>query len=235
MHAEPAESNVHRSLDEEKAKRVSMNGFNRIIRRCLHAFAADHGSAAVSFILTFPIFLTIVAVIVQLALMVNARIMVAVLPGRCRPIGDDKPFLTDIRKMSGMPLHPRKLCALGPEATSGSSRRCGGCAVNALRSLGVDVPDSLAARYAYAMEATTVSWSPEIDFAARSKASEVEVTVNYQFHLTVPSGDADGACAQKHRIGGLSVDCSGRFPARAAWKLRMAARRKPTAMVGLIK
>src|SRR5207237_1241107 len=54
---------------------VPMTSFVLRILRVLHR--RDDGSAAVSFIMAFPIFLWIIAILVQMVLLVNAKIMVS--------------------------------------------------------------------------------------------------------------------------------------------------------------
>src|SRR5215212_9878765 len=62
-----------RMMNAEKGRRCRPSSILHSSFIILHS---DTGSAAVSFILAFPIFLTIVGIVVQMALMVNAKIMV---------------------------------------------------------------------------------------------------------------------------------------------------------------
>jgi Flp pilus assembly protein TadG len=153
----------------------------RMFDRLTRSFVCDEGSAAVSFILTFPIFMTIVAVIVQLSLMVNARIMVAAAADAAAraamtSLPDEHP--ENVTAAAVLALTP-----LSPEATEASTD--GSAYAAAMNKVGVTVPETFAARYAFAAAATDVSWTPQPDFV-KSKGSEIEVTVNYRFPLTVP-------------------------------------------------
>ena len=159
-----------------------MTFIQRIAARIRHAFIGDDGSASISFIATFPIFMTIVAVIVQLALMVNARITVAAAADAAAraamtSLPDEHP--ENITHAALIALAP-----LSPEAT-GDAGSDGTTYANAMKKLGVAVPDTFAARYTFAAAATDVSWTPQRTFVS-SKGTEVEVTVNYKVPLTVP-------------------------------------------------
>jgi Flp pilus assembly protein TadG len=151
-------------------------------RRTLDRFSSDSGAAAVSFILCFPIFLTIVAIIVQMALMVNAKLMVAnaadsAARAAATSLPDGHP--ENVGHAAWLTLAP-----LSPQAATGIASEAAADA-DALKQMGVEVPPTFASRATYAKEATTVTWSPERDFAHES-ATEIEVKVTYRFRLTVP-------------------------------------------------
>lgn len=159
-----------------------MGNCRTIHRRILHRLACDDGAAAVSFILTFPIFMTIIAVIVQLALIVNAKIIVShaadtAARAAMTSLPDEHP--EDVRRAAWLAVTP-----LSPQAGTSAASEAADVA-SAMRQVHGDIPESFAGRYTYAMEATDVSWAPEREFA-RSEAAPVEVNVTYQFRLTVP-------------------------------------------------
>lgn len=155
---------------------------DRLLHRAPAIYAgADAGAAAVSFILAFPIFLTIVGIVVQIALMVNARIMVqhaadSAARAAATSLPDGQP--ENIDRAAWISLAP-----LSPQAADANSQATED--YEALKNLGVNVADSFPKRYAYAMEATSVTYAPHADFAA-SAGQPVMVTVRYKFQLTVP-------------------------------------------------
>ena len=138
---------------------------------------------AVSFLLTLPIFLTIVAIIVQYALLVNAKLQVeeaAYMAGRAAVTAlpdEQEGAIHRAARMALAPLSPVAGDAADPE---------GSAMLEALLASGVEVPESFAGRYTYALEATEVTWLPEDVDWAHSRGREVEVTVRYRFWLTVP-------------------------------------------------
>jgi Flp pilus assembly protein TadG len=154
------------------------------LTRLRKTLRSDDGAAAVSFILAFPIFLTIVAIIVQLALMVNAKLMVVnaadtAARSAATSLPDEHP--ENIHHAAWLALAPVSPRAEGPVASEAAA------AADALRRVGVEVPDTFAARATYAKDATTVSWDPDPrEGFADKPAQEVDVTVTYRFRLTVP-------------------------------------------------
>lgn len=151
-------------------------------RTILARLRGDDGAAAVSFILTFPIFLLIVAIIVQLALIVTAKIMVShaadtAARAAMTSLAEDKP--ENVRRAAWIALAPvSPVSEVSPTSEAVS-------VAEALRQLGTPVADSFAGRYTYAAEATQVRWTPDRDFIS-AEGSTVEVEVSYQFRLTVP-------------------------------------------------
>jgi Flp pilus assembly protein TadG len=142
----------------------------------------DRGAATTSFILAFPIFLTIVGIIVQMALMVNAKIIVnhaadAAARAAVTSLPDGHP--ENITTAALIALAP-----LSPKADTNSSDAQG--VYDALQNIGANVADSFPARYSYAEQATQVSWTPDSQDLSQSVAQPVEVTVTYRFQLTVP-------------------------------------------------
>lgn len=159
--------------------------------RTLHS---DHGGAAVSFIIAFPIFLWIIAILVQYILLVNAKILIthsAATAARAAvtalPEGNpDK--ITTAACMSLAPLSPVATTPIAPEATT---------IYEALQQVGVNVPGTFPARYTYALAATQVSYTPQDNYIPQfiwlpqdefvhSRGRLIDVTVTYRFRLTVP-------------------------------------------------
>ena len=152
-----------------------------------------------SFILALPIFLTIVSVVVQLALMVNAKIMVAhaadaAARAAATSLPDGHPEnIAHAARLALVPVCPQATTSTAPEADADAA---------ALRTLGVNVADSFPARYTYAMDATKVSWTPaDLDFAS-SAGQTVDVTVTYKFQLTVPGAMRLGE-GENTTVGGI--------------------------------
>jgi hypothetical protein len=181
---------------------VAANDFLRKIAAALHD---DSGAAAISFIFCLPIFLTIVGIIVQLALMVNAKIVVtqaadAAARAAMTSLPDEHP--ENIQQAAWMTLVP--ICPKSQSSGGGGAEASD--AYQALQRLGVDVPDSFPDRYGYAMQAAKVSWSPDdVDFA-HSAGQEVQVKVTYRFLLTVP-GAMRMLATDKESVAGVE----GRF------------------------
>lgn len=154
----------------------------RVARRALRALHDDGGAASISFIIALPIFLTIVAILVQLGLMVNAKVVVAHAADTaarsavtCLP--EDRPEA--VQQAAWLAL-----ASVSPISTAGTAVEADDMA-EALGNAGVDVPSSLAGRISYAREATSVTWTPQRDFR-RSAGGPIDVTVTYRFRLTVP-------------------------------------------------
>ena len=178
------------------------------------AFNIQHsrrGSAAVSFILAFPIFLTIVGVVVQMALMVNAKIMVthaadAAARAAATSLPDGHPENIQRAAWTALaPVSPKSPNAAASEATD---------TADALKRVGANPSVTFAARYAYAMGATDVTWTPQKDFAG-TPGEVVEVTVTYKFMLTVPGAmrmvpDADPTTVAGVKGRFWSVTAKGR-------------------------
>src|SRR5215208_3151052 len=106
------------------------------LRVGLRALHDDRGAAAVSFILAFPIFLTIVSILVQMALMVNAKLTVqhaadAAARAAATSLPDGHP--ENVSRAAWMALAP-----LSPKATT-TPASAASADYDALKSLGVDV------------------------------------------------------------------------------------------------
>lgn len=146
----------------------------RLAAYLAHRFREDRGGAAVSFILALLIFIPLVAILVQYALLANAK---AMLDHACATTARAAlTALPDEREeqvvraavFSLTPLSP-KAAGVDPEADR---------VYSALLAVGAEVPASFPERYSYAMEATEVSY-PDVDGGPW-------IQVEYRFLLTVP-------------------------------------------------
>ncbi len=152
-------------------------------RRLIAALHSDRGSVSISFILCLPIFLTIVGIIVQLALLVNAKIMIDhALHVAARSAVTALPehqfdAINRAVRLSLVPLCPQATTSVTQEATDVS---------DALSACGITVPASFAPRYTYATEAATVTWNPSATDYRQTAGQAVQVTLHYKFNLTVP-------------------------------------------------
>jgi len=194
------------------ADRVRRDRLSSILHSSFILLHSDGASAAVSFILAFPIFLTIVAIVVQMALMVNAKIMVthaadAAARAAATSLPDGHP--ENVQKAAWQALAPISPKSTGAAASEGSD------VYNALKAVGAKPSETFAARYTYAMGATDVTWTPQQKDFEGSPGQEVEVTVTYKFMLTVPGAmrmvpDADPATVAGVKGRFWSVTAKGR-------------------------
>lgn len=154
----------------------------RVMLRRLRRWVNDNrGTAAVSFLLVLPVFMTVVALVLQYAVLANgnnivhaaslrvARTAVTALP-------EDRE--DEIRQSAYFAL-----AQLSPQAPGNPAGEAVDVA-NALARAGIQVDDTFASRYTYAMQATEVEW-PNRDYR-RSNGQDIEVTIRYKFMLTVP-------------------------------------------------
>ena len=173
-----------------------ING-NRKPPTLLARLHSDDGTVAVSFILVLPIFLLVFGVILQYALLVNAKIMVdqaALASARTAttflPTDPQIDFLdlnsTQAINASDMINRAARiqLVPLSPAAKDNSNAAEEQAVEAGFTNAGVKLPSSFATRYAYASQATKVTW-PDQDYP-RLKGQEIQVQVTYQFYLTVP-------------------------------------------------
>jgi len=160
------------------------------------------GTVAVTFLLALPIFLVIICVMVQYAMLVNARMGVnraVMAAGRSAvtslPTDPDVDYVDgehNVRRAAWMALEP--LSPKGTDIAMDAQE-----VVAAMENLGVSVPSSYAARYSYAQAATTVEWVriddddipitvstwEPIDYAEHV-GQRIRLTVTYKFHINVP-------------------------------------------------
>ena len=153
----------------------------------------DRGSVAIQFILTLPILLTILGVLVQYALLVNAKLtMERALASAARSAMTALPTNQMLGEAGGPDAVRRAalmvLESLSPKAESEVSTEAQTVA-NALASVGLPPPDgTYAARYTYAQAATEVSISG--GNYATSPGERITLTISYDFRLTVPGVNA---------------------------------------------
>jgi hypothetical protein len=160
----------------------------------------EGGTAAVSFILCLPVFLTIVGIIVQFALMINAKMMVnnaAAAAARSAMTSLPEEHPENVKKAACFMLVP-----VSPKAAIASSQDARDYS-QALKDLQADAPPTFPERYTYAENAVVVSY-PNRDYK-RLPGQEIEVTVSYKFFLTVPG--AKGLFGWAGNIAGVE----GRF------------------------
>ena len=174
------------------------------LRRFARALHSDRGSAAVPFILALPIFLWIVAIIVQYAIIVNAKLLI-----------DHAAQSAARAAVTSLPEnHPENVAAaaylslatLSPLSTLPPSVQADNV-YRALQTAGIPAADTFPARYTYAMEATRVNWTPQnpqVDFPT-SRGRPLDVTVTYRLCLSVPG--ARGLIGSADTVAGIS----GRF------------------------
>jgi Flp pilus assembly protein TadG len=158
----------------------------------------DRGAATTSFILAFPIFLTIVGIVVQMALMVNAKVVVnhaADVAARAAVTSLPDGHPENISQAAWVALAP-----LSPKAAASTSQSQ--TVYSALQQVGANVADSFPARYSFAQEATQVTWSPDSQDLSQSAGQPLTVVVTYRFQLTVP-GIMKMAQASEDTVAGV--------------------------------
>ena len=160
----------------------------------------DGGTAAVSFILCLPVFLAILTVFVQFALMLNAKLMVsnaaaAAARSAITSLPEETP--DNVKHAACMMLVP-----VSPKAVTGVSQEAQGLS-DAIKTLNADAPSAFAERYTYAENAVVVMY-PNLDYKHKP-GQDIEVTVSYKFFLTVPG--ARGLLGQAGNVAGVD----GRF------------------------
>lgn len=155
------------------------------LRQFARALHSDRGSAAVPFILALPIFLLIVAILVQYAIIVNAKLLIDhAAQSAARSAVTSLP--------EGQPDNVRaaaylSLATVSPPATIPDWPQAD-AVYQALQTSGIPVTATFPARYNYAMHATTVDWNPpstQVDYTT-SHGRQIDVTVTYRLCLTVP-------------------------------------------------
>ena len=171
------------------------------LRRFARTLHSDQGSAAVPFILALPIFLWIVAILVQYTLIVNAKLLIdhaAQSAARAAVTSLPEGHPENVRAAAYL-----SLATLSPVATVPVQSQAD-AVYQALQTSGIPVADSFPARYTYAMDAAQVDWNPQIDFTT-SPGRQTDVTVTYRLCLTVPGamgliGSADTVAGIKGRF-----------------------------------
>lgn len=166
----------------------------------------DRGTVAVTFLLTLPILLWVLAIIIQWGLIVNAQITLnAAAAAAARSAMTALPTDPQIDAVGegptaipfdGAAAVKRAAClrltSISPVAPNGDAPDD---LVQALQNAGASLNPSFASRYAYADAATEVHWQiiggdgtqdpPPSDLCKRAD-TELQFTVTYKFHLNVP-------------------------------------------------
>lgn len=143
---------------------------------------ADEGAMAVAFVLVFPIILGLIAILVQLALLVNGRLMVeqaAQAAARSAVTSLPEDYPDQVSRAAYMALTP-----LSPKADSADQD--GQDMMDALGTLGVQPLPTFALRYTYAKAATKVTWTSPLGAYPSNQGQPMELTVAYKFPLIVP-------------------------------------------------
>jgi|GEM_PF-5373294 len=159
----------------------------------------EHGGAAVPFILALPIFLTILAVIIQFALLVNAKITLnqaaqATARAAMTSLPDELP--TNVQRAARMSLAP-----VSPAAKTGLSNEAVEI-TSSLATLGINPGNTYGARYTYAEAVTNASYPNQVGSNfAYNEGQLVEVHVDYLVYLPVPI--AQRFIGQRRTIAGI--------------------------------
>jgi Flp pilus assembly protein TadG len=168
-------------------------------RKFLRLFKGhDKGTVAVTFLLSLPILLTVIGVLVQYALLANARLTVdRAVQAAARSAMTALPTDPVIGEPGGAAYVERSafmiLESLSPASPQGGSTD-GIMVAAALQDVGANPPASYAARFNYAQQATRITIEPinssngvvpAMDYP-RTAAPRVRITVTYDFQLTVP-------------------------------------------------
>jgi Flp pilus assembly protein TadG len=175
-----------------------IHSFRHLLRR-LHQ--ADRGTVAVTFLLSLPILLTIIAIIIQYALISTARLTLdralaaaarsAMTTLPTNPVNDNLDAPAMIKRSALMNLE-----AISPR--SPVVNLDAGGVWSSLRTAGINVPDDYPARYSYADAATTVTIQPlaandVVLFGSppyyQQTAPRARITISYEFLLTVPAAN----------------------------------------------
>lgn len=163
-----------------------------LLRRIIRLFQGrDRGTVAITFLLSLPILMTILGVIVQYALLINAKLTInRALAAAARSAMTSLPTDPAIDQVNGMQNVTRTaligLAPLSPVATSSSVEATE--VTQALQTLGIAEPDSFAGRYTYAATAANISITPQnVNNAyVTTAAPYINISITYQFKLTMP-------------------------------------------------
>ncbi|MEI7766492.1 MAG: hypothetical protein WCJ97_03540 [Phycisphaerae bacterium] len=152
----------------------------------LRALHNEEASVSISFMLVFPIYLTIVGVLVQFSLLLAAKIVVehaAIVAARSATTCLTEPAFIVDRSAQPAQAAALILAQLSPKGNSGISAPVQ-AAYDAMLDVSVTPGASFPARYQYALETTTVTWQGN-NFDRRM-SQPITVSVSYPFRLTVP-------------------------------------------------
>jgi hypothetical protein len=159
----------------------------------------DRGTVAVTFLLSFPLLLLIYGIIVQFALLANAKIAVNHATAAAgRAAMTSLPTDPLIEPIDG-PGNVSKAACLALEPLSPVSPNPGSDALaiaQAFKDVGINVPGSFAGQYEFTSAATTVQILPidvkgnviptDVNYAQAARP-RARITVTYRYHLNVPA------------------------------------------------
>jgi hypothetical protein len=175
----------------------------------------DRGTVAVTFFLSLPIFLFIISLMAQYALIINARIVLghataaaarsAMVALPTDPLVDtvyDPNSGSSDGSLDGVAFVNRaarmELESISPKALGGNSTEATSVA-QALQASGLPIPDSFADHYTFAENATTIEWQrlddsdqhiPETQWQpadfAKAPGQRIQLTIHYYFYLNAP-------------------------------------------------
>ncbi len=177
----------------------------------------DRGTVTLTFALSLPILLLLIGVLVQFALLANARMTLdrAVQAG-ARSAMTSLPTDQGIGDAGGAAFVERSirmtLESLSPASTDSPSSEAQSVA-DALQQIGATLPDRYIQRYTYGQEATVIQITPidvngapvNVTDFSKVAAPRVRLTVQYDFQLTVPI--VGSTVGRLDTVGGIS----GRF------------------------
>jgi Flp pilus assembly protein TadG len=179
------------------------------VKNALHRLAnlfrgRDRGTVAITFLLSLPVLLLVVAILVQFALLVNGRLAFeralaaagrsAVTSLPADPALDGVDPQANVRRAAYLALAP-----LSPPGQSASSEAQ--TVADALKSMGVNVTSDYARRFTFAQQGPIITFSrppsnpgaagmPVPDSFHDRAAGRVRITVEFPFRLNVPVASA---------------------------------------------
>src|SRR3982751_2374965 len=155
------------------------------------AWSEESGTATLDFVLTFPFFVMILLIVIQFALMVNARIVVswaAFAAARSAIVWTDDGL--EVAKKRAQRAAAVACTAISPSGLTLPSLDSG--AMLLLAHGGAIVPHRflrVPRMHSYALSATEVEIQAGNEKGKIGPHDPVTVTVTYQFHLAVPYAD----------------------------------------------
>jgi Flp pilus assembly protein TadG len=173
----------------------------RWIRRYIHLLRGrDRGTVAITFLLSLPLLMLIIGLLVQLSLLVNARLTLdraataaarsAMTSLPADPVIDQVDGMSNVRRAAYIALAP--ISPVAPAASTDGETV--GQALAALSGGNSALPRNFAGRYTYAEAATLVEVDPidangvvlPMEDFSRAAAPRIRLTLRYDFRLTVP-------------------------------------------------
>jgi hypothetical protein len=171
----------------------------------------DRGTVAVTFLMALPILLFVLAVIIQYAMIVNARIVLnRAAAGAARSAMTALPTDPSVDTLGDGPGAPpldgvafvkmaacERLESISPVASIPAG--IANSDTQTIEGYGFSINQSYGQRYDYADQATTIHWQvvddagnpigdpdPPPSFLCHCSGQHVQLTVSYQFYLNVP-------------------------------------------------